>query len=528
MNKPVQLLLLLVLQSSALGAVTTQYLGDDLTYLGKSIQGNWVGNVGADGYHLLYWGGNENQKLYPAYLGVAQNIGFRINQWAAPSSSTDARLPRNASQTQRAATCWVAEPTAYARFAVNQNVTFVMGMYFLDWDRLNRRATVAVCDISRETTPPWQQDTGAYDNGRWFFVRVNALAGDTLSIRVSNLSGENATVSMLSFDPCTRISQFAVSDRTTSSAEFTDEAMVNVTMSASAEARATISGYLVTETPTQPTVDDPRWLPQLPPTCTITGGQGFVTLYGWVKDSLGQIVGATTAVTYYQASGLAISGPTGNLPGAPPGQTKSFVITVSANDMVNVGAFEAHVEIKDQAGADAASKFVLTQRTVSPNWTTLSGAGGTRNKDLPDGIASMISRPNAGPPAQAVGSGSLASLTYEYGSATIGTFTFGLRSTSAMFDSDLSTNILSQLPGPVTVTIVQPTVEGDANGDGRVNVMDLIKCRNNLGKTCLVLAPADKAADANRDGRVNVMDLIYIRNRLGKVIWSAGGPFCPN
>ena len=58
------------------------------------------------------------------------------------------------------------------------------------------------------------------------------------------------------------------------------------------------------------------------------------------------------------------------------------------------------------------------------------------------------------------------------------------------------------------------TLEGDANGDCKVNVLDLIHVRNNL-KGDVSSDPAAAQADVNHDGIVNVLDLIYVRNRLG-------------
>ncbi|HUW31805.1 MAG TPA: dockerin type I domain-containing protein [Planctomycetota bacterium] len=56
-------------------------------------------------------------------------------------------------------------------------------------------------------------------------------------------------------------------------------------------------------------------------------------------------------------------------------------------------------------------------------------------------------------------------------------------------------------------------IDGDANMDCRVNVLDLIVIRNLLGQN----PPTGGTwwADVNEDGRINVLDLIFVRNRLG-------------
>jgi len=61
---------------------------------------------------------------------------------------------------------------------------------------------------------------------------------------------------------------------------------------------------------------------------------------------------------------------------------------------------------------------------------------------------------------------------------------------------------------------VQLPWDGDANGDCKVNVLDLVLVRNCLNQD---VGTGDNAkADVNRDGRINIQDLIYVRNRLNR------------
>ncbi|HUS58953.1 MAG TPA: dockerin type I repeat-containing protein, partial [Planctomycetota bacterium] len=55
-------------------------------------------------------------------------------------------------------------------------------------------------------------------------------------------------------------------------------------------------------------------------------------------------------------------------------------------------------------------------------------------------------------------------------------------------------------------------IPGDANGDCRVNILDLIFIRNRLNAE--VSTGDNIKADVNLDGRINILDLIYVRNRL--------------
>lgn len=63
--------------------------------------------------------------------------------------------------------------------------------------------------------------------------------------------------------------------------------------------------------------------------------------------------------------------------------------------------------------------------------------------------------------------------------------------------------------------LMSAVVEGDANGDGCVNVSDYVQVRTDLG-----LTGSGLEADLNGDGVVNVTDLVLVRINLGN------GPWC--
>jgi len=56
-------------------------------------------------------------------------------------------------------------------------------------------------------------------------------------------------------------------------------------------------------------------------------------------------------------------------------------------------------------------------------------------------------------------------------------------------------------------------ITGDANGDCRVNVLDLLLIRNLLGQD--PATGTNWRADINQSGTINVLDLIVTRNNLG-------------
>ena len=69
-------------------------------------------------------------------------------------------------------------------------------------------------------------------------------------------------------------------------------------------------------------------------------------------------------------------------------------------------------------------------------------------------------------------------------------------------------------PTTAPTTIITPIIYGDANGDGSINLLDLIAIRKHLAKWSVSV---DKqATDCNADGTINLLDLILMRKYLAK------------
>lgn len=70
--------------------------------------------------------------------------------------------------------------------------------------------------------------------------------------------------------------------------------------------------------------------------------------------------------------------------------------------------------------------------------------------------------------------------------------------------------------GTVVITAVCQYIRGDANGDGRIDIGDIVFLINNIFKSGQAPNPLTRG-DANCDGRVNVGDPVYLLNYIFKM-----------
>ena len=160
------------------------------------------------------------------------------------------------------------------------------------------------------------------------------------------------------------------------------------------------------------------------------------------------------------------------------------------------------------AGGEA---IVGYQATVQFDTTALRYVESSNGDYLPDGaffappvMDGNLVKLNAASLAGATnGDGTLATLTFEVIAVKASTLT-------------LSDILLSDSAGETFVPQVENAeitesqqLSGDVNGDGTVNIADLVLVASNLGKT------GQNAADVNGDGVVNIADLVLVAGALG-------------
>ena len=151
------------------------------------------------------------------------------------------------------------------------------------------------------------------------------------------------------------------------------------------------------------------------------------------------------------------------------------------------------------------------QATVQFDDTALRFVSGTNGDFLPAGgffvdpkVEGNLVQLNAASLAgESDGDGTLATLTFEVIAVKASTLTL-----SDMLLSNRAGETF--LPQIENAEITEPTkLKGDINGDGTVNIADLVLVASNLGET------GQNAADVNGDGQVNIGDLVLVAGALG-------------
>ena len=66
------------------------------------------------------------------------------------------------------------------------------------------------------------------------------------------------------------------------------------------------------------------------------------------------------------------------------------------------------------------------------------------------------------------------------------------------------------------ITAQAATIEGDVNGDGIVNIFDLVLVGSHFGKNIDTAQVPNPNPDVNGDGTVNVFDLVLVSNVMGQ------------
>ncbi|HUG48593.1 MAG TPA: S8 family serine peptidase [Candidatus Limnocylindria bacterium] len=172
------------------------FLGDAWTSLPRptedrpGVQGNWVGNYGADGYVLAAWNGTSGDLAQlPAGVTYAIEQGSRYAGW--PSPTTDVRALESPDESERRPRTWFHANQLRLRFMFTQAYSGSLHLYALDWDTTARRQMVTVHD---GRGPQLASLTTSFNAGAWLHYTVDVGPGGSLVIAVDRTAGANGVL----------------------------------------------------------------------------------------------------------------------------------------------------------------------------------------------------------------------------------------------------------------------------------------------------------------------------------------------
>ena len=241
-----------------------------------------VGNSGSDGYQF-WWG----------HLGGNNSLKFDV--------ANDGMVTINT--------------------MVRSGVNITGGMRVINFPVAQQFLIEVPADLEAQGTDWWTIDWGMSNQGRPFGNKIwhSYLGGWTLLINGSkgfktngftipdNVIDWSTTLTNDYGDfvisaPAAAIRDFWATDQTTGSNVLTNEATVDIDLTVEVAGGEAIEGYLITESDVEPTEG---WQVDAPTTYAITGGEGDVTLYAWVKTT--NLVISAASEIKYGADALEVS-----------------------------------------------------------------------------------------------------------------------------------------------------------------------------------------------------------------------------
>ena len=192
----------------------------------------------------------------------------------------------------------------------------------------------------------------------------------------------------------------------------------------------------------------------------------------------------------------------------PISPTTDAVVSISPASVASPAVGEQLEFSLNITGGEAVAGY---QASVQFDDTALRYVSGANGDFLPTGAffvqpkieGNLVQFNAASLAGESNGDGTLAILTFEIIAVKTSTLTLS--------DALLSNKAgESSHPQVESAQITEPTqLKGDVNGDGIVNIQDLVLTASNLGKT------GQNSADVNGDGFVNIQDLVLVAGALG-------------
>ena len=166
-------------------------------------KGNWAATYGQDGYVLFgYDGDGTNREYLPPYIQSVTCRGGKFTQWAHDVSderalATYGRNEGAGNEDARNATVYYDRCTVLVDIRLKQPHPFRLAAYAVDYDRQDRQEAVDIYNLPALTLAAPTQGVREYQEGKYVIFDCR----DSVRLRFNTISGPNAVVSGIFFDP---------------------------------------------------------------------------------------------------------------------------------------------------------------------------------------------------------------------------------------------------------------------------------------------------------------------------------------
>ena len=214
------------------------------------------------------------------------------------------------------------------------------------------------------------------------------------------------------------------------------------------------------------------------------------------------------------------------------GASAEVMLTIAGDVLVTAGVYVVNVTATSQVD-NANTAIITTKTTILPVYgVMLAGEGELKGAtmDMLTGVTYTLTVTNTGNTDDTI----VLSSSAEFGIE--GTFLGSFDQSEVMLTPGISTNVIFTAAGDfftkpgdyeiivtatslgdstktaeITITTTIEPVPWDLNGDGIVNILDLVLVANQFGES-----GDNLSGDVNMDGKVNILDLVAVANQFGK------------
>lgn len=162
--------------------------------------GNWNGKYGKQGYALFGYSTDVVSKKLPAYVEAVTLQKNGVVVW--DTLSPDARVLSAPGNTKKTAAAIITKDpdacyqTMTIDIGLKENHPCHLSMYFLDWDKQDRRSAVEIFDLESLNIIAPVEMVRNYEKGKYISFTINK----SVRIRINHVRGKNAAVSGIFFD----------------------------------------------------------------------------------------------------------------------------------------------------------------------------------------------------------------------------------------------------------------------------------------------------------------------------------------